>query len=141
MQKPKQQANISTGNLQAPVGFQIQPASGSGNTNAPAMRPTYSFLPVDQSDINQRLDADQKTWRSNNPYASSCLYPGLDLYGANQPIGARNCTAEAGCAGGRVWVEKSKQCECPDGYWANMKNDPCQPVAKKGAPSWLQWLF
>jgi hypothetical protein len=132
----KQTKNISTGNIPPPVGFQIMPASGSGSTNVSSMRPTYSFLAVNQDDINERIAADQDTWRKNNPTAESCRYPGLDLYGTGSRLGARNCEAEAGCTGGRVWVPSSSQCECPDGYFGRTKTSACEQMkmANEGGP-------
>jgi hypothetical protein len=131
MQRPRPHSNISTGNIPPPVGFQIMPASGGGTSNAPSMRPVYSFLPVDQTDINRRIAADQDTWRRNNPEAQSCAYPGLDLYGSGARLGARNCTQEI-CTGGRVFKPSSNQCECPDGFYAIDKNSACQAGEEKG---------
>jgi hypothetical protein len=135
MQKARKSTkNISTGNIPPPVGFQIMPASGSGGTNVSAMRPTYSFLPVNQDDINERIAADQDTWRKNNPTADSCRYPGIDLYGAGARLGGRSCEAEAGCQGGRVWVSSSKQCECPEGQYSNYYGVCGPPEHKAGSP-------
>ena len=132
MQKARKSTkNISTGNIPPPVGFQIMPASGSGGTNVSAMRPTYSFLAVNQDDINERIAADQEKWRQSNRTAQSCEYPGIDLFGTGSRIGHKDCTAER-CSGGRVWVSSSSQCECPDGYWAMDKNSVCKPGEEKG---------
>jgi hypothetical protein len=134
MQRSRPQSNITTGNIPPPVGFQIMPASGGGSSNAPSMRPSYSFLPVDQSDVNKRLAEDQDTWRKNNPDAESCRYPGLDIYGTGNHFGGRSCESEAGCTGGRVFNDKSKQCECPDGLYSNYYGACAPPEHKAGSP-------
>jgi hypothetical protein len=110
------------------------PASGSGTSNASSLRPTYGFLPVDQSDINRRLAEDQDTWRKNNPEAESCRYPGLDLYGTGNHLGGRSCEQEAGCTGGRVFNDSSKKCECPDGQYSNYNGICAPPEHKAGSP-------
>jgi hypothetical protein len=138
MQRSRPQSNISTGNIPPPVGFQIMPASGGSSSNASSMRPTYAFLPVDQSDINQRMAADQVTWRNNNQKAFACEYPGIDLYGTGNHLGARNCTQEAGCTGGRVFKTSSSQCECPDGFWAETKGSQCRPDSDKDVKNWFK---
>ena len=132
MQRPRRKANITTGKIPPPVGFQIMPASGGGSSNAPSMRPTYSFLPVDQSDINKRLAADQTTWRANNPDAQACRYPGLDLYGQGQGIGARHCESEFNCSNGQIYVEKNNRCECPSGWAWNDWAGKCTSTAEGG---------
>jgi hypothetical protein len=129
MQRPSPQTNISTGNFPAPVGYQFMPQASGGvqvmpGGNAPAMRPTYSFLPVNQDDINQRMAADQDTWRRNNPNLASCNYPGLDLYGTGNAHGAGNC--EASCPDGQRWRSDNQRCECKGStHWCEAKGK-CQ---------------
>lgn len=85
LSRRKRKGNISMGKLPPPVGFQIIPASAGGGTNAAAMRPTFSFLAVNQDEVNKRIYAAKAKWLSLNPSKTEKDWPGMDdPYGQDQ---------------------------------------------------------
>jgi hypothetical protein len=142
----KRKGNISMGKLPPPVGFQIMPASAGGGTNAAAMRPTYAFLATDADQLAKRIYTAKAAFLSANQSKSEDDFAGIDdPYGRGIKIGeGKNVIAaeaqarkEADCVnkGGRMWNNRSKQCECPDGYTAASRDTPCYKSIDKDRAS------
>lgn len=135
MKVRKSKKAVGPSKFSPPVGFQIAPAApAGGGTNVPAMRPTFAFLPYNQDAFNKFVSDEQLKVRAENPTLAAEDFPGVqNPYGTGiipETVGTRtNLNQLCSNKGGRVWVQKSKQCECPDGYFAKTKDSPCQPYS------------
>lgn len=120
--------------------YNVMPSQSVGpNGNDGAMRPNFNFMPYDQQRVDTVVYQDKQQWIAQNPKVEPCRYPGAaDPQGRSVLVGAGNCDVEKGCQGGRVWVDKSGQCECPYGQYANNKTEPCrtQPVKRDNVPTY-----
>jgi hypothetical protein len=140
MKTPKRKRTIGQPKFSPPVGFQIAPSAPAGaGSNIPAMRPTYAFLPYNADDINKRIYVGKLDWKSKNQSVPDKYFPGIpDVFGTGSVIGAGSAAGEAPPApvvidrnaecrrkGGRIWMDKSQQCECPSGWYAFTRTGDC----------------
>lgn len=121
--------------MSPPVGYQFAPATpAGGGSNVPAMRPNFAFLPYNADAYAKFVNDEELQYRADNPKLDPQDYTGVqDPYGTGiipSTVGWR-AKANQTCAGrgGRVWVDSSSQCECPEGYWAKYRDSPCQPYS------------
>lgn len=129
----KSKRTITPRKFSPPVGFQIAPAApAGGGSNAPAMRPTFAFLPTNEDTIDQKIYEGKLAWRAKNPSLPEDQFPGIpDLYGGSGVMGKGSHADQApnpdgspkeGCPGGQRWRSDNQRCECPGSdKWCNRR--------------------
>jgi hypothetical protein len=136
MKVRKLKRSVMQNKISPQMGFQIAPsAPAGGGTNAVAMRPTFSFLPVDEDAIERKIYEGKLAWRAANPSAPEDQFPGIpDLFGGSGMMGAGTSATPKPivCPGGQRWREDNQRCECPGtDKWCNRKNK-CVSILEYG---------
>lgn len=129
MKLRKSKKTIGPKQFSPPVGFQIAPSAPAGSgTNAPAMRPTFAFLPTNEDAIEQKIYQGKLAWRAKNPTLPEDQFPGIpDLYGGPGMMGAGSAGTppppSTTCPEGQRWRSDNQRCECAGAtYWCDKQS-------------------